>query len=231
MAAINEEVKFARFRSEMVEQQLRARGIMDPRVLEAMNELPRHEFVPHPIRELAYDDCALPIGYDQTISQPHMIALLLEALELRGHERVLDVGTGSGYQAALLAVLAREVISIEILPALVTLAKANLKRTRYADIQVVSGDGSLGYPPAAPYDGIVVAAGAPRIPAALVDQLAEGGRLVIPVGPYDSQQLLRVRKQGKVLKTETLVYCEFVPLVGRAGWQESELNRAEDLRD
>jgi len=210
---------FADAREQMVEQQLRARGIADKRVLDAMRELPRHDFVPPRMRQFAYDDSPLPIGNGQTISQPLMVATMLEALQLKGHERVLDVGTGSAYQAALLSRLAREVISIEIVPALARTADSQLKRLAKTNVRVVLGDGSLGWPAEAPYQAIVVAAGAPRVPAALVDQLDDDeGRLVIPVGDPLDQQLLRVRKRHQVLTTEELAWCEFVPLRGHAGW-------------
>jgi protein-L-isoaspartate(D-aspartate) O-methyltransferase len=210
---------FTDAREQMVEQQLRARGVADERVLDAMRELPRHDFVPPRVRQFAYDDSPLPIGNGQTISQPLMVATMLEALQLKGHERVLDVGTGSAYQAALLSRLAREVISIEIVPALARTADSLLRRLGKTNVRVVLGDGSLGWPAQAPYHAIVVAAGAPRVPAALVDQLDDDeGRLVIPVGDPLDQQLLRVHKRHRVLTTERLVWCEFVPLRGRAGW-------------
>jgi len=203
----------------MVEQQLRARGITDARVLDAMRELPRHEFVPPRVRRFAYEDSPLPIGSGQTISQPLMVATMLEALELKGHERVLDVGTGSAYQAALLSRLARHVVSIEIVPALARTAQSTLTRLGKGNVRVILGDGSLGWPSDAPYQAIVVAAGAPRVPAALVDQLDDDeGRLAIPVGEPSGQRLLRVRKRDQVLTTEELAWCEFVPLRGRAGW-------------
>ena len=208
-------------RAQMVRDQLQARGVTDQRVLDAMAAVPRHDFVSQELRGVAYSDRPLPIGSGQTISQPQMVGTLLEALELRGDETVLDVGTGSGYQAALLARLAGSVVSVEIIPELAASAQKRLRWLGYPDVEVVVGDGSLGWPGRAPYEAIVVAAGAPRIPAALVDQLADGGRLVIPVGERAEQQLLRVRKHQNALSTEQLVGCFFVPLVGRAGWAEA----------
>jgi protein-L-isoaspartate(D-aspartate) O-methyltransferase len=211
----------------MVEQ-LRARGVTNRRVLDAMRELPRHDFVPPRVRRFAYDDSPLPIGNGQSISQPLMVATMLEALELKGDERVLDIGTGSGYQAALLSRLARDVISIEIVPALARTADSRLKRPGNANVRVILGDGSLGWPAEAPYQAIVVAAGAPRVPAALVDQLDDDhGRLVIPVGEPLGQQLLRVRKRDRILTTEELAWCDFVPLRGRAGWSRNAAAMAQ----
>ena len=206
-------------RERMVEDQLRQRGIRDPRVLEAMRQVPRHEFVPPGLAEQAYEDHPLSIGQGQTISQPYMVAAMTEALELQGTERVLEVGTGSGYQAAVLARLAARVYSIERDFALFERARQRLERMGLsATVTVLLGDGSLGYPPCAPYDGIVVTAAAPRVPDTYVEQLCEGGRLVIPVGTLESQELLQVRKQqGKPL-SRVLGYCRFVPLLGEEGW-------------
>jgi protein-L-isoaspartate(D-aspartate) O-methyltransferase len=207
-------------RHAMVDAQLRGRDIRDPRVLHAFSVVPRHLFVPSHLREMAYDDCPLPIGQGQTISQPLMVALMLEALELEGTERVLDIGTGSGYAAALLAELAAEVITVEVIDALVHLARANLARAGYAHVQVVHSDGSLGHAPAAPYDAIVVAAGSPDVPPALLEQLADGGRLVVPVGSRHGQSCLRLRRDGAVIHRDDLGACAFVPLVGAQGWHE-----------
>src|SRR5689334_15764827 len=169
----------------MVEKQLRRRGIHDPRVLQAMLEIPREEFVPE-FRLMAYQDAATPIGYGQTISQPYMTALMAQVLELRGDETVLEVGSGCGYAAAVLGAVAARVISVEIVPGLAALARANLRRTgRDVNVTIVDGDGSLGYPPGAPYDAISVAAGAPDVPQGLLDQLNDPGRLTIPVGGRD----------------------------------------------
>lgn len=205
-------------RRAMVSEQLRAHGIRDERVLEAMASVPRHRFVPDALRELAYVDQPLPIGFGQTISQPLMVAILLAALELKGNERVLDVGTGSGYQAALLARLARYVISVEIVAELADRAARRLALLGYDNVQVVTANGSLGWPSGAPYDAIVVAAGAPEVPAELVAQLSDGGRLVVPVGA-GLQQLVRVRKFGQRTTREPLGGCAFVPLVGEYGWR------------
>ena len=208
-------------RRAMVERQLRRRGIRDERVLDAMGELPRHEFVPPEFLSQAYEDHPLPIGGGQTISQPYMVAAMLEALELKGTERVLEVGTGSGYEAALLARLAAHVYTIEYDPELARTAKERLSGMGLGDpVEVIEGDGSLGYPPAAPFDGILVAAGAPDIPACFFEQLVEGGRLVIPVGDRDSQELRQIRKcEGKPI-VRHLGYCRFVPLLGAHGWEE-----------
>jgi len=209
----------ARFQREvMVTHQLRGRGIRDERVLEAMLALPRHQFVPPEMAHLAYEDNALPIGSDQTISQPYMVALMLEALELKGHERVLDVGTGSGYQAALLCLLAREVYSVEIIAELAAQARNVLAELQFTNVKVVLANGSVGLPQAGPFDAIVVAAGAPEIPAALTAQLREGGTLVIPVGGQSYQELVRLRKRRDTITREVLTGCTFVPLVGEQGW-------------
>jgi protein-L-isoaspartate(D-aspartate) O-methyltransferase len=204
-----EDDRSAAERSAMVHQQLRS--ISDARVIAAMGRVPRHLFVPPELRHAAYHDTPLPIGHGQTISQPLMVAIMLEAMELRGRERVLEVGAGCGYQAALLGELAAEVHAIEIVPPLARMAARNLRRLGYRNVTVLEGDGSLGHAAAAPYDAIVVAAAASAVPQALVDQLAPGGRLLVPLG----QVLERLRKlpDGRVT-IEHLGGCAFVPLVG-----------------
>lgn len=216
---------FAADRRTMVEHQLRSRGIRDARVLEAMGAIPRHLFVPPDFASSAYTDQPLPIGYGQTISQPFMVAAMTEALELQGTERVLEVGAGSGYQAAILGRLAREVIALELEPRLAESAARRLAGLGFANVKVLAGDASGGYAPCAPYDGIVVSAAARSVPQPLLDELAEGSRLLIPVGPEDSQELLRFRRAGTTFSREGLHYCRFVPLLGlygRHGERKSE---------
>ena len=205
-------------RARMVERQLRARGISDERVLAAMGAVPRDLFVPEDVRPYAYEDGALPIGLGQTISQPFMVAAICALLALGGHERVLDVGTGSGYQAAVLAVLAAEVVTIERLPELAAAAKSALAACGYRNVEVLVGDGSLGFPERAPYDGIAVAAAAPSIPDALYDQLAEGGRLVLPRGSRLGQDLVLVEKTPEGPREAVSIPCRFVPLIGDEGF-------------
>jgi len=207
-------------RREMVETQLRRRGIQDPRVLRAMGEIPREEFVPPDLQHLAYRDEPIQIGHRQTISQPYMTALMAEVLELRGTETVLEVGTGSGYAAAVLGALAAQVVSIELIPALAKFARRNLTRTgRDHKVLVVCGDGSLGDPQLAPYDAISVAAGAPDVPHALLEQLNDPGRLVIPLGDRLDQELRVVSKKGGRIATRVATLCRFVPLRGGEGWR------------
>jgi len=207
-------------RRKMVEAQLRRRGIHDERVLRAMREIPREEFVPAESRLLAYQDDPIHIGHGQTISQPYMTALMAESLELAGTETVLEVGGGSGYAAAVLGALAARVVTVEIIPALAQMARENLRRTgRDANVTVECGDGSLGYPEAAPFDAISVAAGAPEIPAALLEQLKDPGRLVIPVGDYGDQELRVVSKLRGRIDYRVAVLCRFVPLRGGEGWE------------
>ncbi|HXI55875.1 MAG TPA: protein-L-isoaspartate(D-aspartate) O-methyltransferase [Polyangia bacterium] len=211
-------------RVEMVQRQLVGRGISDPRVLEAFRTVPREAFLPPALAEFAYRDAPLPIGDGQTISQPYIVAVTLEALGLRGHERVLEIGGGSGYAAALLGRLAKEVFTVERIAALATQARDRLKNLGYANVAVQLGDGTLGWPQHAPYDAIAVAAGGPDIPRALQDQLAPGGRLVIPVGRDESSQVLvRVtRDESGLLRRENLADVRFVPLIGAQGWPEAE---------
>ena len=204
----------------MVETQLRRRGIHDERVLCAMREIPREEFVPAEQRVLAYRDEPVHIGFGQTISQPYMTALMAEVLELEGTETVLEVGSGCGYAAAVLGALAARVVTVEIIPGLVQMARGNLRRTRRdGNITVVQGDGSAGYPEGAPYDAISVAAGAPELPAPLVDQLADPARLTIPVGGFDDQELRVVWKRGGQIESRVATQCRFVPLRGGEGWR------------
>lgn len=205
-------------RAEMVERQLRRRGITDERVLEAMGRVPRELFVPEGLRRYAYDDGALPIGCHQTISQPFVVATICSLLELRGHERVLDVGTGSGYQTAVLAELAADVVSIERIAELAEEARARLRAAGYADVDVRVGDGSLGVPERAPFDAIAVAAAAPGIPRALYDQLVEGGRLVVPRGSRRGQELVQVVRTPRGPVERSSIACRFVPLVGDEGF-------------
>jgi len=202
----------------MVELQLRQRGIRDERVLNAFLSVPRHEFVPEEKRGQAYEDQPLEIGAAQTISQPYIVAAMLQALELKGSERILDVGTGSGYVAALLSQLAREAYTVERHAQLLEQAKTLLERLNYRNIICVVGDGSRGLPEHAPYQAILVSAAAPEIPEALIAQLSDGGRVVIPVGPLESQKLLLIRKQGSGTHIEELDSCRFVPLIGAAGF-------------
>jgi len=206
----------------MVEDQLRARGIRNRLVLEAMAKVPRHEFVPIDQAAAAYEDRALPIGEWETISQPYIVALMTEAAEVRPGDRVLEVGTGFGYQAALLVALGAEVTTIERNASLAERARQNLGRTGYQGrVEVITGDGTDGYAAAAPYDAILVTAGAPRVPQALVDQLADGGRLVIPIGSREMQQLHLLVKHGAELSDTVLEACQFVPLVGKQGWPQA----------
>jgi protein-L-isoaspartate(D-aspartate) O-methyltransferase len=206
-------------RRQMVDRQLRKRGIRDARVLNAMLTIPREEFVPYECRVCSYRDEPLQIGYGQTISQPYMIALMAELLELTGTETVLDVGGGSGYHAAILGQLAARVVSVEIIPALVRQAEQNLSRTGFGgNITVVRGDGSQGWPEAAPYAGISVAAAAPDTPEALLAQLGDRGRLVIPVGGRRDQELRLIAKSEGVIHERVATFCRFVPLRGDAGW-------------
>lgn len=205
-------------RETMVEQQLRRRGIRDERVLAAMAEVPRHLFVPASSRAAAYDDRPLPIGHAQTISQPLMVATMLEALELEGDELVLEVGAGSGYQAAVLGALARRVVALEIVPELVEQGRGNLAAAGIDNVEIRHADGGLGLADEGPFEAIVVAAGAPEVPPPLIDQLARGGRLVIPVDDGLGQMLMRIRREPDgTTRTERLGGCAFVPLTGAHG--------------
>lgn len=212
--------RFAALRRKMVSQQLRARGVGDARVLATMDKVPRHLFVDRDCQEQAYEDHPVPIGEGQTISQPLIVAVMLEALSLDGPETVLEIGTGSGYQTALLAELAKQVYSIERLPELAHSATARLKDLGCQNASVSVGDGSLGLPDKAPFDAIVVSAAAPLVPPALLEQLREGGRLVIPVGPAHAQELQLVRKQHGQIVIVNLEGCRFVPLIGQQGYEE-----------
>lgn len=207
-------------RLAMVEGQLCRRGIHDPRVLEAMRRIPRHQFVSPEYQSEAYEDRPLPIGEGQTISQPYMVAIMTQSLDLKGSEKVLEIGTGSGYQTALLAELAKSVYTIERIPSLAARAEKVLREMGYQNIFFRTGDGTRGWPEEAPFDGIIVTAGAPEVPRTLRSQLADGGRLVIPVGPRYSQMLYKVIRQGHQFIEEDITGCVFVPLLGAFGWRE-----------
>jgi protein-L-isoaspartate(D-aspartate) O-methyltransferase len=205
-------------RRRMVESQLRDRGIRNQRVLDAMLQIPRHEFVSEEYKSQAYEDHPIPIGKGQTISQPFIVAASLQALSLQGTESVLEIGTGSGYQTALLATLAKMVYSIERHDVLAASSEATLKKLGINNVKIVVGDGSFGLPEFSPYEGILVSAAAPEIPHTLFEQLAEGGRMVIPVGPQQSQELQLVRRQAGKPVVEVIEGCRFVPLIGASGY-------------
>ncbi len=204
---------FRNLREVMVREQLAARGLSDVRVLEAMRTVPRHEFVPEELREQAYEDHPLAIGEGQTISQPLIVAAMLEHLALRESDRVLEVGAGSGYVTALLAVLCAQVFAVERFGSLAARARATLRRLDYRNVEIRTGDGTLGWAERAPYDAILVSAAAAEVPAALFEQLAEGGRMVAPVGPRDVQELQLIRKVRGQRQVTVLGGCRFVPLV------------------
>ncbi len=207
-------------RSRMVRDQIEARGVGDRRVLDAMREIPRHLFIPHEFQAAAYHDRPLPIGSGQTISQPYIVGLMTSLLEIKQDDKVLEIGAGSGYQAAILSRLARSVVTVERLPEVASKAEEMMHRLGITNVTVVVEDGTMGYAPDAPYDAIVVTAATPDIPAPLIDQMADGGRLVAPVGPRDLQQLVRVRKHGVRISQENFGGVMFVPLLGRHGWQD-----------
>jgi len=211
---------FESARERMVRTQMMARGIRDPLVLEAVRKVPRERFVKGPMKNQAYEDHPLPIGENQTISQPYIVALMTEALELTGRNKSLEIGTGSGYQAALLAELSRAVYTMERIPSLLEEAKETLDGLGYTNIHYRLFDGTLGWEEEAPFDAIIVTAGTPEIPEPLLDQLAEGGRLVIPVGDRTSQVLIRVRRRREKFEQEDLGGVRFVPLVGRHAWED-----------
>lgn len=207
--------------AEMVRDQIAARGVSDPAVLAAMRAVPRSRFVPRDLRVSAHDDRALPIGQRQTISQPFMVAHMTALLHLRPESRVLEIGTGSGYQTAVLALLARQVVTIERHPELTAQARKRLESLGFENIHFHTADGTLGWPGAAPYDAILVTAAAPEIPPALLAQLAPGGRLVCPAGTRDTQKLVIVSRRGDQWVYENDTPCVFVPLIGEEGWPES----------
>ncbi len=204
---------YSNLRLTMVDAQLRARGIRDQRVLDAMARVPRHEFTPELYRDQAYEDHPLPIAEDQTISQPYIVAIMLEALALQPSDKVLEIGTGSGYVTALLAELAAKVVSIERHASLADAARQLLSAMDYRNVRVITGDGSRGFAECAPYDKIIVSAAAPQLPHALVHQLAEGGRMIVPVGRDDSQQLQLIEMRNHEPHTIFRELCRFVPLV------------------
>ena len=206
--------QYAQTRRVMVQRDLMTRDITDPRVLAAMGQVPRHLFVPPALEPQAYDDNPLPIGHGVTISQPYIVALMTQAASIQPGQQVLEVGTGSGYQAAVLALLTDNVYSIELIPELAQSARERLHRLGFSHVQVKSGDGYLGWPEYAPFDAIIVTAAAPEVPPALKDQLKDGGRLVIPVGPiFGPQYLLRLTRRGNTFQLERLTPVAFVPLV------------------
>jgi len=213
-------MNFQKARDRMVETQLAGRGIRNHRVLEAMRRVPRHLFVEEALQEQAYSDYPLPIGEKQTISQPYIVALMSEVLELKGDEKILEIGTGSGYQAAILAELADRVFSVERFPPLAYRASQILKKLGYQNILIRVADGSLGWPEEAPFDGIMVTAGTPKIPQPLTDQLRVGGRLVLPVGDRLSQELVLVERTPEGMRKTDFGGVRFVDLVGKWGWEE-----------
>jgi protein-L-isoaspartate(D-aspartate) O-methyltransferase len=204
---------FKVMREKMVETQIKARGVKDPRVLSALLKVERHRFVPEKYLDSSYSDQPLPIGEGQTISQPYIVALMTELLELNGNEKVLEIGTGSGYQAAILAELAKEVYTIEIVESLASTAKERLSELGYQNIRVKSGDGYLGWPEAAPFDAIIVTAAPDHIPKPLIEQLKEGGRMVVPVGSY-TQELMKIVKRSGKMETTNVIPVVFVPMTG-----------------
>jgi len=213
--------RFQKLRIKMVENQIRARGVTDERVLSVMAKIPRHLFVDEALIEQAYNDNPLPIGKSQTISQPYIVALMTAALKLTGREKVLEIGTGSGYQTAILAELAEQVFSIERIAQLAAGARKQLDALNCFNVAMRVGDGTYGWREESPFDGIMVTAGAPKVPTILLEQLAVGGRLVIPTGGRISQELLRVTRMSADLnevKTEVLCGCRFVDLIGEHGW-------------
>ncbi|HEY5648803.1 MAG TPA: protein-L-isoaspartate(D-aspartate) O-methyltransferase [Nitrospiria bacterium] len=209
---------FERARLQMVDEQLVVRGIRDPRVLSAMGRVPRHIFVEEALADRSYGDHALPIGERQTISQPYMVALMTEALQLRGSERVLEIGTGSGYQTAVLAELAAQVFSIERIDLLAARARRLLSSLSYSNVAVKVFDGTRGWQEEAPFDGIIVTAGSPEVPEPLLEQLKVGGKMVLPVGDRSKQVLKKVVKTRSGFDSESLTGCVFVPLIGSHGW-------------
>jgi len=213
--------EFEKARERMVDLQIVRRGIKDPRVITAMKKVPRHLFVSESLRSQAYEDHPLLIEEKQTISQPYIVALMTEALQLKGHEKVLEIGTGSGYQTAILAELADKVFTIERIPLLAEKARKRLEELGYKNIVYRIGDGSLGWPEEAPFDGILVSAAAPSIPQPLIDQLAMGGRLIIPVGDRLSQELVLVERVPEGIRKSFLGGVRFVDLIGKWGWSES----------
>jgi protein-L-isoaspartate(D-aspartate) O-methyltransferase len=211
---VGEEVAFGAARARMVREQITARGIKDERVIAAMTRVARHEFVPASQRSMAYEDGPLPIGYGQTISQPYVVAFMTAALDPKPADRVLEIGTGSGYQAAILSCLVAEVFSIEIVEPLALRAKADLNRLGFKNVRVRTGDGYLGWPEAAPFDDIIVTCAPERVPPALVDQLKVGGRMIVPVGPSGGvQELYMMHKHPEGLETQAVLPVRFVPMV------------------
>lgn len=206
-------------RERMVATQIAARGVGDEQVLAAMRRVPRHLFVPAEVRGSAYSDYPLPIGHGQTISQPYIVAMMTSLLQIQPDDHLLEIGSGSGYQAAVLGILAREVISIERIPEVAQLARKNLADAGITNVTVVIGDGTLGFPGGAPYDGVLITAATPSIPSPLVEQLAEGGRIVAPVGSRDLQELVRLTRKGHDLIRESFGGVVFVPLLGEYGWK------------
>lgn len=213
---INEE----RERLRMVEEQIVGRGVKDERVLAAMRKVPRHEFLPEAMRDMAYADNALPIGENQTISQPYMVALMSELLGLTGTERVLEIGTGSGYQAAVLAELSSKVYTVERVKTLAEKARRVLDRLGYRSVAIKVYDGSYGWKEMSPFDAVMVTAGSPEIPAPLVEQLRIGGRMVIPIGDRSGQRLVKLVRTAEGPVIQTTIPCMFVPLIGAYGWKE-----------
>lgn len=213
--------RFLKQRMRMVDTQIRARGIADEGVLKAMGKVPRHQFVDNGLIDQAYNDNPLPIGDRQTISQPYIVALMTAALNLTGKEKILEIGTGSGYQTAILAELSERVFSIERIASLAAGARKNLDSLNYFNVAIRVGDGTYGWREESPFDGIIVTAGAPKIPKILLEQLAVGGRLIIPTGGRVSQELLRVTRLSEdinEIKTEAMCGCRFVDLIGDHGW-------------
>ncbi len=213
-------INYEKERSLMVDEQIVGRGVKDERVLAVMRKIPRHEFLPEAIRGMAYTDNALPLGEGQTMSQPYMVALMTESLRLKGTERVLEIGTGSGYQAAVLAELCEKVYTVERIKLLAERARATLDRLGYKSVAIKVYDGTYGWKEMAPFDAIIVTAGSPDIPAPLMEQLKVGGRMAIPVGDRYGQRLITVVKTAEGITTEQSIPCVFVPLIGNHGWKE-----------